>query len=158
MFRRFLVIFVRRAFLVLLLICLGCAAESAPSDVERLIDRQVRATYSVPAEVKLTYGPLHPSDFPNYDGLTITFDSDGKKQDYEFLLAKDRKTLMRMTRIDLTKDPYAELMKKIDITGRPTRGAKDAKVVAVNFDDFQCPYCSRMHAELFPTIFKEYGD
>jgi protein-disulfide isomerase len=124
----------------------------------RVLERQVRATYSVPPEVKVNVGPLRPSEFPNYEALTITFDNEDKKQDYEFLLAKDHKTLLRMTRIDLTKDPYAELMKKIDVSGRPTRGAKDAKVVAVNFDDFECPFCSRMHAVLFPTLLKEYGD
>jgi protein-disulfide isomerase len=162
MFRRILVNFARRAFLALLLICLGCSAQqptpSAPPDVARLLEHQVRATYSVPSEVKLVVGPLRPSDFPNYDALTITFDDSGKKKDYDFLLAKDRKTLLRMTKIDLTKDPYAEVMKKIDVTGRPTRGAKDAKVVAVNFDDFQCPFCSHMHSNLFPTLLKEYGD
>jgi protein-disulfide isomerase len=63
-----------------------------------------------------------------------------------------------LTKFDLNKDPYAELMSKIDTTGRPTRGAKGAKVVAVNFDDFECPFCSRMHQTLFPEIFKEYGD
>jgi protein-disulfide isomerase len=124
----------------------------------RLLERQVRSTYSVPPDVKVNIGPLRSSDFPNYDELTITFDNSGKKQDYEFLLAKDHKTLLRMTRIDLTKDPYAEVMKKIDVSGRPTRGAKDAKVVAINYDDFQCPFCSRMHSALFPTLLKEYGD
>lgn len=161
MFRRFLLTFARRAFLALLLICLGCSAQpapSAPADLTRLLERQVRATYSVPAEVKINIGALHPSDFPNYEAVTITFDDSGKKKDYDFLLAKDRKTLIRMTKIDLTKDPYAEVMKKIDVTGRPTRGAKDAKVVAVNFDDFECPFCSRMHSNLFPTLLKEYGD
>jgi protein-disulfide isomerase len=28
----------------------------------------------------------------------------------------------------------------------------------VNFDDFECPFCSRMHQNLFPEILKEYGD
>jgi protein-disulfide isomerase len=161
MFRRFLVNFARRSFLVLLLVCLGCSAQPAPSaapDVVKLLERQVRATYSVPAEVKILIGPTHASDFPNYEALTITFDDSGKKKDYDFLLAKDRKTLLRMTKIDLTVDPYAEVMKKIDITGRPTRGAKSAKVIAVNFDDFQCPFCSQMHSNLFPTLLKEYGD
>src|SRR6195256_3747906 len=161
MFRRFLVTFARRAFFVLLLVCLGCSAQPAPSappDVTRLLERQVRSTYSVPSEVKVTMGPLRSSEFPNYEALTVTFDESGKKKDYEFLFAKDRKTLIRMTRIDLTKDPYAEVMKKIAVTGRPTRGAKDAKVVAVNYDDFECPFCSRMHSALFPTLLKEYGD
>jgi protein-disulfide isomerase len=83
---------------------------------------------------------------------------DGKKQDYQFLVSKDRNSMMRLIKFDLTKDPYSEVMKKIDLTGRPTRGAKASKVVVVNFDDFECPYCSRMHQTLFPEIFKEYGD
>jgi protein-disulfide isomerase len=49
-------------------------------------------------------------------------------------------------------------MKKISLSGRPVRGNKDAKVVVVNFDDFECPFCSRMHQTLFPEILKEYGD
>ena len=150
--------FVRRAYLFFLLICLGCAAQSAPPDVVRLVEKHVRAAYSVPSDVRVNMGPLRASEFPNYDALTITFDNGEKKQDYEFLLSKDHKTLLRTTRMDLTKDPYAEVMKKIDVTGRPTRGNKSAKVISVNYDDFQCPYCSKMHQQLFPTLFSEYGD
>ncbi len=150
---------VRRAFLVLLLICLGCSAQSASPDVVQLVERHVRAHYSLPPEMKILVGPTRPSEFPNYDALTVTFDSGkGKKQDFEFLLAKDHKTLLRVTRMDLSQDPYAEIMKKIDVRGRPTRGNKDAKVIAVNYDDFECPFCARLHQELFPEIFKEYGD
>jgi protein-disulfide isomerase len=90
--------------------------------------------------------------------LTITFDGGDKKKTYDFLLAKDGKTLLRMTKLDLSKDPFAEIMKKIDVNGRPTRGNSQAKVVAVNYDDFECPFCSRMHQTLFPTLLKEYGD
>ena len=74
------------------------------------------------------------------------------------MISKDQKTLVRMTKIDMTKDPYVEVMNKIDIANRPVRGNNDAKVVVVNFDDFQCPFCSRMHQVLFPEIFKEYSD
>ena len=63
-----------------------------------------------------------------------------------------------MTKLDLSKDPLAEVMKKIDVKGRPTRGNGQAKVVAVNYDDFECPFCSRMHQTLFPDLLKEYGD
>jgi protein-disulfide isomerase len=158
MYRRFLVALLRRSFLILLLICLGCAAQSAAPDVDLRIERQVRSYYSVPTDVQIKIGPRKPSEFPNYDGLTVTFESTQKKQDYEFLLSKDNKTLIRMTRLDLTRDPYAELMKKIDVQGRPTRGNASAKVVAVNYDDFECPFCSRMHQTLFPELLKEYGD
>jgi protein-disulfide isomerase len=160
---------VRRAFLVLLLICLGCSAQSPPSspasapsgpasDVSRLVERHVRAHYTLPPNVKVILGPLRSSEFANYDALTVTFVSPGKKQDFEFLLSHDHKMLVRMTKLDLTSDPYVEIMKKIDVSGRPTRGNKDAKVTVVNYDDFECPFCSRMHSTLFPGLFKEYGD
>jgi protein-disulfide isomerase len=148
----------RRSLFVLALICLGCSAQSAPSEQVQRIEREVRSYYSLPPTVKVTVGPLRASDFPNYDTVTINIEGNGKKQDYDFLLAKDGKTLLRMTKLDLTKDPYAETMKKINLAGRPVRGNKDAKVVVVNFDDFQCPFCSRMHQTLFPELLKEYGD
>jgi protein-disulfide isomerase len=152
---------VRRAFLVLLVICLGCSAQSPPSppsDINRVVERQVRAHYSLPPDVKVILGPLRSSEFANYDALTVTFASPNKKQDFEFLLSRDHKMLVRMTKLDLTSDPFAAVMKKIDVSGRPTRGNKDAKVTVVNYDDFECPFCSRMHQTLFPGLFKEYGD
>jgi protein-disulfide isomerase len=148
----------RRAFVVLLLICLGCSAQSPPSDIARLVERQVRSHYALASDVKVVVGPLRPSEFANYDALTVTISSSNKKQDFEFLLSRDHKTLVRFTKFDLTSDPYAEIMKKIDVTGRPARGNINAKVTVVNYDDFECPFCSRMHTTLFPGLFKEYGD
>jgi len=78
---------VRRAFVVLLLICLGCSAQlpppsSPPSDIVRLIEREVRAHYSLPPDVKVIVGPLRSSEFGNYDALTVTFASPNKKQNF----------------------------------------------------------------------------
>lgn len=153
-------ILIRRSLLILLLVCLGCVAQSAPPDVARKIEHQVRSFYTIPVEVKVTVGAITPSsEVPGYDTVSVTIDgSDGKPKDYKFLLSKDRTTMLRVARFDLTKDPFAELMSKIDVSGRPARGATSAKVVVVNFDDFECPFCSRMHETLFPEIFREYGD
>ena len=149
----------RRSFLLLLVVCLGCIAQSASPDLTRKIERQVRSYYKMPPEVVVTVGMPSPSpDFPNYDSVVVTVDSEGKKQDLTFLVSKDHSSMMRLTKFDLTKDPLAETMSKIDVDGRPTRGAKASKVVVVNFDDLECPFCSRMHQTLFPEILKEYGD
>jgi protein-disulfide isomerase len=159
MFRRFLVTPFRRSFVLLLVVCLGCTAQSVSPDLAQKIERQVRAYYKVPAELKVLVGPASPSsDFPNYDSIVVTVDNGERKQDLNFLVSKDHSSLIRMNKFDLSKDPYADTMSKIDTTGRPTRGAKASKVVVVSFDDFQCPFCARMHQELFPEIFKEYGD
>jgi protein-disulfide isomerase len=48
--------------------------------------------------------------------------------------------------------------REIKIDGRPVRGAKDAKVTIVFFDDFQCPYAAYMYKTLFDEVMKDYGD
>lgn len=150
----------RRSILMLLLICLGCVAQSTPPELARNIERQVRSFYSIPAEVTVTVGDITPTtEMAGYDAVTVTVNSgEGKPKDLKFLIAKDRNSMLRVTKFDLTKDPFAILMSKIDVNGRPSRGAKNAKVVVVNYDDFECPFCSRMHQVLFPEILKEYGD
>lgn len=153
-------ILIRRSLLVLLLVCLGCVAQSTPPDVARKVEHQVRSFYNIPSDVKVVVGAITPdSDVAGYDAVTVNIDGgEGKRKDYKFLLSKDRNIMLRVTRFDLNKDPFVELMGKIDTKGRPSRGPKSAKVVAVNFDDFECPFCARMHETLFPEIFKEYGD
>jgi protein-disulfide isomerase len=72
-------------------------------------------------------------------------------QTLPFLLSKDNNTLARLSEWNiadpLASAPYAD---------RPVRGNPDAKVVVVNYDDLECPYCARMHAELFPATLDHY--
>lgn len=152
----------RRLAVFLLLLCAGCSAQSnsssAPPDVTQRVQRQVRAYFNIPPDVDIKLGPLTPSEFPNYDNLTITLSHVGKSQSVDFILSRDGKSLIRVTKLDMTKDPYAETMKKIDVAGRPVRGNPDAKVTIVNYDDFECPFCSRMHSTLMSEILPQYGD
>ncbi|HET8666806.1 MAG TPA: thioredoxin domain-containing protein [Terriglobales bacterium] len=143
-----------------LLLCLGCAAQSpANSDLDRRIERQVRTLYEdrLPPDVQVAITGRKASDIPNYDQVTVTFTQGAQKQSQEFLVSKDGKTLARFAKWDISKDPYAETMSKINTSGRPFKGNKDAKVVIVNYDDFQCPFCSRMH-QTMNVIMKQYGD
>lgn len=150
---------IRRSFILLLVVCLGCVAQTASPDLTKKIERHIRAYYKIPPQVNLLVSaPTASPDFPSYDSVKVVVDNGGKKQELTFLISKDQSSMMRLTKFDLNKDPFAETMSKIDTSGRPTRGAKASKVVLVNFDDLECPYCSRMHQTLFPGILQEYGD
>jgi protein-disulfide isomerase len=145
----------------LLLCAVGCAQSNAPTvapDVTERIQRQVRAFFNIPPDVDIKVGALSPSEFPGYDTVNITMSRQGKLQKADFLLSKDGKSLFRLTKIDLTKDIYAETMGKITVAERPARGNPNAKVTVVNFDDFECPFCARMHTTLMSEILPEYGD
>lgn len=144
---------VKRSGLFLLLFCLGCSGQSAaPTEVDRRVERLVRAHFSVPPSVNVKLGERRPSpEFSGYDLVTVTLSRGERSSSFEFLLSKDGKRLLQMVPIE---DP----MEKIDLAGRPVRGNQNAKVTIVNYDDFQCPYCGRNHQILMTHIFKQYGD
>ena len=148
----------RRLAVLLLLVSVGCSAQDVSPEVKARIQRQVQAQYDLPPNVTVDVGPRHASDFPTYDAVTITFNGNGRSQKVDFLLSQDGKTLVKVTKLDLTKDIYAERMSKIDVKGRPVRGNPGAKVTIVNYDDLQCPFCSRMHYTLMQEILPQYGD
>lgn len=159
--RQVVVFSVRRLVLVLALFCLGCSAQSSNNnnDLSRKIEKQIRARMSVPASVAIKVGDKKPStDFPSYETVPVTFSQGDRSQTTEFLLSKDQNTLLRVTKYDISKDPYADVVSKITTEGRPFRGPKDAKVVIVNYDDYQCPFCSRMYKTLFDEVLKDYGN
>src|SRR3954447_13571748 len=133
----------RRILLALLLLTVGCRAQApAPSEVNLRVERQVREVLQAPPYVHITVTDRQPSkDFTGFDDLTVTLSAAEHKQTVKFLIAKDNQTLYSMSKMDLSKDPYKAVMDKIDTTGRPIRGNKDAKVTIVVYDDFQCPFC-----------------
>ena len=151
---------VLRALFVALVLCVsGWTQSTSPAlDLPARIERQMRSQFVIQPEMKVIIGAFHPSGFPGYDAFTATFGANENKREYEFLLSADRKTMMRVFHVDLDKDPNLEIMKHISLTGRPTRGARDAKVVAVVYDDLECPFCARLHGTLFPGLLQEYGD
>lgn len=159
MSRRLFVLLFRRALLAIILLCLGCAAQSTAPDLNQRIERQVRATFQLPASVNVKVVSRKPSpDFQNYDLLSVELSQGERKVNQEFLISKDNNTMVRFTKMDLSKDPYSEIMQKINVSGRPVLGNPAAKVTIVNYDDFQCPFCSRMHETLMKDIAKTYGD
>ena len=164
--------FFKRPLWLAVLFCLGCSAQSLSPEANQRIERQVRAHFKVPDAVMVTLGTPKPSEFAGYDSLSITFEGGAQKNTHEFLLSKDGKRLLRLTNIDITPEAYAktlvqnaemhreqaELMKKVNLTGRPWRGAAAPKVTIIVYDDFQCPYCAMMYQTLFAASMKEYAD
>lgn len=149
----------RRLMLCVLLMTVACRAESPMSpELERAIDKQLHATFNLPPYVDVKATELKPStEFAGYDELSVVIAYGDQTQHRALLLSKDRKTLFSFTKMDLTRDPQAETMAKMDLRGRPVRGNKDAKVTVVVYDDFQCPYCTRMHQTILQVL-KSYGD
>ena len=146
------------AGLLVLALSVGCKAQVPPTapgaTLDRNIEIQVRARYELPADVEVSIGARSPSQFPGYQNLPITISRAGKSQVIDFLISNDNTKLVHLDTMDLTKTAADS----IDIAGRPIRGNPQARVTIVNFDDLECPYCARMHQELFPATMAHYGN
>jgi protein-disulfide isomerase len=143
--------------LVLAALCPGCSRAQVPQsqkDLDRRIEILVRGQMNIPPEYTITTGQRSKSDFAGYEKLPVTFSHNGATRTLDFLISTDNKTLIRMEKMDLSRDPASQL----DINGRPFRGGANAKVTIVNFDDLECPFCARMHRELFPETLARYGN
>jgi protein-disulfide isomerase len=145
------------AVLLALGLAAGCKAQPSTSTdpgLDRRIEVMVRSQFGIPAQVNVTLGQRAPSVIAGYDSLPVTLSSGSRKQVVDFLISKDNKTLARLETFNLDKNPALN----IDVQGRPIRGNPNAKVTVINFDDLECPYCARMHAELFPETLEHYKD
>jgi protein-disulfide isomerase len=145
------------AALLALGMAIGCKAQTStatPADQElnRHIEVMVRSQFNVPQDYTVTIGARSASKVPGFQTLPITLSLGERKTPVEFLISDDGKTLARLEKFDLLADPAFS----IDVQGRPVRGNPAARVTVVNFDDFECPYCARMHQTLFPQTIDHY--
>jgi protein-disulfide isomerase len=138
----------------------GCKAQTTSAaatlspDITHRIETEIRSRYSVPPQIDISVAAPQSSEIPGYDSVMVTFKGGTHSTTHEFLVSKDRKTLAHMEKIDISQD----LMSKIDVKGRPVRGNPNAKVTIINYDDFECHFCSHMHSTFFPSLLQSYGD
>jgi protein-disulfide isomerase len=140
---------------------IGCRAQdngvqSSVKDpaLARRIEVLVRSQFNVPPDYTCVIGVRKPSNVPGYDTLPITFSHETRTTTTEFLISTDNKSLARLETFDLGKIA----MQNIPIDHRPIRGNPAAKVTVITFDDLECPYCARMHQQLFPETLDRYKD
>ena len=147
----------------LILLGVGCHAQtSAPSsdrlspELARRVEVLIRSRSSVPPNYTIDVGPRTKSDVPGYSEIAVNFTADGKSsKPLTFLLSEDGKTLAQFSKFDISADPRQMLSAE----GRPSRGGPgNAPVIIVGFDDLECPFCAKMHAELFPALLERYKD
>jgi len=145
-------------------VSLGCSTQvhsgnSAPNNTSpgvssssRQIEVLLRSQFLVAPDYDIVFGTRSKSSTANFDTLPVTFVHMGKKTTVDFLISKDGRTLARLEKFDVTKNPALS----IDVTNRPIRGNPAAKVEIINFDDLECPFCALLNSEILPKTLEHY--
>jgi protein-disulfide isomerase len=125
-------------------------------ELARRVEVMLRSRSQLPLDSEIAVSAPQNSDIPGWDLINVTFTAKGiTSHALPFLISADGKTLAQMNKFDLTQDPK----EKASSAGRPSRGGpENAPVLIVGFDDLECPYCAKMHAEIFPALLNRYHD
>jgi protein-disulfide isomerase len=151
-------------FLASALASLGCHAQVPPPgsplspELARRVEIGIRQRAKLTPDDLITVGPRQPSEIPGFDRIDVVFspaNGGDKSHTIPFLLSKDGNTIAQLNKFDISRDPKT----LVSSAGRPGRGGPEtAPVQIVVFDDLECPFCARMHAQLFPALLKRYGN
>jgi len=138
----------------------GCHAQTAAAgtmspELSRRVALLIRTKAQLPFNYDVKVTDRRPSPVTGYDQLTVSIGEYGKPlKPMTFLISKDNQSLAQMNTFDLSKDPRT----LTSDAGRPSRGGDEAAPVKiVVYDDLECPFCARMHAQMFPAILNRYG-
>ncbi|HWW98770.1 MAG TPA: thioredoxin domain-containing protein [Edaphobacter sp.] len=151
----------RALIFALTLAAVGCHAQTPmpaggklSPELARRVEVLIRSKSSIPPDYDIQIGPRTRSEVPGFDAIDVTFvTKDKSSKPVTFLLSTDGKTLAQFSKYDISKDP--KLLVSGD--GRPARGGPaNAPVLIVGFDDLECPYCAKMHQQLFPALTERY--
>lgn len=151
----------------LLLAPLGCrgqapattmttAGNTLSPELTRRVEVLIRSRSNVPPNYTITVGPRAKSEVPGFGEVSVNFTADGKSsKPVRFLISDDGKTLAQFSKYDISQDPN----KLISDAGRPGRGGPaSAPVTIVGFDDLECPFCGKLHEQIFPALLERYKD
>ncbi|TAM80086.1 MAG: hypothetical protein EPN47_16470 [Acidobacteria bacterium] len=132
-------------------------AANASATNRKIVD-YVRTTFKVPAEVKLTVGPFHSSDFADFYETTIYGQNGEKKSATPAFMTKDGRYAVIGSVFNLGADPRREVESTVSLRNQPSVGPAEAPVTIVEFADLECPTCAEMQKFIETQLIPKYGD
>ncbi len=143
-----------------LLACVAVVAASglASADTpEETLAKYYRKKNNVPPQAKVAVEGLKESaNFKGSKEGTMVIGEGPSAKRQSFVASNDLKWVVFGDVVDTTVDPSKAVMAKMNLKDQPFSGAKDAKVVIVEYSDFQCPFCKRGYDTIEQQVLKQY--
>lgn len=116
-----------------------------PTALQKNVEAYLRNLYALGPGVQLTVSAPKDSEVPGLLETHVDLKDGENSQSAKFYVSKDGKYLVRGEALDLSKDPLAENRARIQMKDAPSLGDPKAQVTLVEFSDFECPVCRRLH-------------
>jgi protein-disulfide isomerase len=124
-------------------------------DNDRII-KYYRKKMNVPPTAQVAVTGVKDSTIKGAKEGTLAVGNPPQVQNVTFIASPDGRYVVFGAVEDVTIDPSKAVMAKIKTDGVPFKGPKDAKVVIVEYSDFQCPFCAKGYNALEQQVLKQY--
>lgn len=131
------------------------AAAPPSAAIQQKVEAYLRNMYAWGPTFKLKFQPLKETPLPNLYQVTVEVSAEGQGDTATFYVTKDGHYLIRAELEDMNSDPAAKIRKEIDLKDYPSKGPADAKIVLVEYADYECPSCRQLDTilrGLLPTL------
>lgn len=121
--------------------------ERQAATVER-IEAYLRYLFALGPEAEVEVATPLPSVIPGLLTTQVRLRRWDATLTEALLVSADGRYVIRSRILDTSQDPFAATRGAITTSGHPSKGPADAPVTIVEYGDFQCPTCARMHRVL----------
>ena len=115
---------------------------------QKKVEAFLRYNFALGPDVEVVVGAPTEMGSSGLLELPIEVKSPEGSDQLKMYLTKDGHYLMRGELTDLTTDPLAEAVAKIQTANAPVLGDPKAPITIIEFSDFECPVCRGLHDAL----------
>ena len=126
-----------------------------PAELSKKVETYLRDLFAWGTSYTIRIGQPAEAILPGFWQVSVQVTSGAQTEAGIVYVSKDGRYLIRGDVFDTTARPFAAVHSQIRIEGHPSVGPANAKVVLVEYSDFQCPHCREL-AKLLKEIASQY--
>jgi protein-disulfide isomerase len=121
---------------------------SRPGSIKENLEAYLRKLYAWDSSFQVKIAPLEDAPVAGFYEATVEVTKGGQADSAVVYVSKDGRYLLRGDMQDMSADPLTAVRSKIQLENSPSRGPANARVIVVEYADFQCPMCRQLHENL----------
>jgi protein-disulfide isomerase len=122
--------------------------------IEKRVEEFLRNVYAWGPDFQVAVGPVKAAAADGLYEVPVKVTADGQSDTAVVYVTKDGRYMFRGDIQDMNVDPLAAMRHELHLDGFASKGPSDAKVVLVEFADFECPSCRQLDQVLRELLVK----
>ena len=135
----------------------GDPTPNAATAIEKRVEGFLRNVYAWGSDFEVKVGPVKPASVSGFYEVPVSVGTNGQSDSAIVYVSKDGRYMFRGEIQDMNSDPLAATRQQLHLDGFASKGPADAKIILVEFADFECPACRQLDAVLRPLLQKYPG-